>query len=172
VSSDATQKSVELQKIAMEQWVDTDEWAAGPVFIQPTATEAFLPISFAIVNTTKFKLILDRVDLWIDREKAASVWFRKQLLTPEGGSTSVRIERKLVGLKLESYRKGLLRFEIGGVVSYVDAFGQAEQQRFGFHCGCRMSANADSEPIAFDPPDAEELEAQKRREATQQQNPS
>lgn len=169
----ATEASVDLQKVAMEQWIDTDDWEAGSVFIQPTATEAFLPISFSVVNTTKFKMLLDRVELWIDREEAASIWFRKQLLTPEGGYTSVEIQRRLVGVKLDSYRKGILRFEIGGVVSYVDAFGQAQKQRFGFHCACRMDGRADFESIAFDPPDAREIEAQQRRKAqTKQTNPN
>ncbi len=169
----AAEESIKLQYVAMEQWIDTEDWEAGPTHIQPTATEAFLPISFAIVNTTRFKLFLERVDLWIDREAATTTYFRKQLLTPDGGRTSVEIQRRLVSVKLESYRKGILRFEIGGVVSYVDAFRKEQKQNFGFHCTCQISRTAVFEPIAFDPPDAREIEAQQRREArTKQTNPN
>lgn len=172
-AAEATNKSVELQRVAMQQWIDTDDWKAGPGFIQPTATEAFLPVSFDVVNTTKYKMLLDRVDIWIDREEACTVWFRKQLLTPDGGHATVGFQRKLEGLKLETYRKGLLRFEIGGVVSYVDAFGEAQEQKFGFHCACSMTTHADFDPIAFYPPDERELEAQKKRKArAEQQSPN
>jgi len=172
-AAEATKKSVELQRVAMQQWIDTEDWEAGPRFIQPTATEGFLPISFTIVNNTKFKMYLDRVTVWIDREEAVSIWYRNKLLTPDGDVQPVAIERRLMGVKLESYRIGVYRFEIGGVVSYVDAFGDKQEEKFGFHCSSRMSAHADFEPIAFYPPDAAELEAQKQRKAqTQQDNPN
>jgi hypothetical protein len=51
----------------------------------------------------------------------------------------------------------------------VDAFGKEQEQRFGFHCECRMHQSAEFKAIAFDPPDAIEIEQQKRRKAQAQQ---
>jgi len=172
-SADTAKKAVDLQRVAMDQWIDTDDWKAGPRFIQPTATEAFIPIKFTVVNNTNFKMFLDRVTVWIDREEAVSIWYRGKLLTPNGGEQPVTIERRLMGIKLESYRKGVYRFEIGGIAFYIDAFGDKQEERFGFHCSCQMSSHAEFEPISFYPPDAAELEAQKQRKAqTQQDNPN
>jgi hypothetical protein len=168
-SADAALRGIELQKVAMEQWIVTDDWEAGPIHIPDNAVEVFLPIRFAIANTTKFKMFLNRVEVWIDRRPAIDTYFRGQLLTPGGGSATVEIQRKLSGMGLESYRKGFVRFEIGGIVYYVDAFGKEQEQRFGFHCSCRMDQEAYFKPIAFIPPDAIEIEQQKRKIASAQQ---
>jgi hypothetical protein len=168
-SADAALRGIELQKVAMEQWIVTDNWEAGPIHIPDNAVEVFLPIRFAIANTTKFKMFLNRVEVWIDRRLAIDTYFRGQLLTPDGGSTTVEIQRKLSGMGLDYYRNWFLRFEIGGIVYYVDAFGKEQEQRFGFHCTCRMDQEASFKPIAFIPPDAIEIEQQKRKIANAQQ---
>lgn len=62
-------------------------------------------------------MILDTVEIWIDREEAVTVWFRKQLLTPDGGSTTVNFDRRLSEIRTGRYRKSILKFEIGDIVS-------------------------------------------------------
>src|ERR1700686_540597 len=51
-SAEVTEASLKLQKVAMDQWIDPEEWEAGPSHIQPNASEGALPISFLLKNPT------------------------------------------------------------------------------------------------------------------------
>jgi hypothetical protein len=46
-SAELTERSLALQKIALEQWIDTEEWnAAASSYLPPTAKEGILSRSF------------------------------------------------------------------------------------------------------------------------------
>jgi len=145
----ATQASVELQKVGMEQWVDTEKWETDYLFTQD-GTE-ILPIYFRIKNPTKFKIILHKAILWINGRHISSVWFRKQLLAPDG-YTGAAIKYPLNAGQVAAYRRETLKFEVGGVIYFVDAFGKCQEQPFGYTCGCRSPDKSVFEPISFVPP--------------------
>ena len=164
-SAEAMRKSVELQKVAMDQWVDTDDWKAGPSHIQPNVSEGRLPISFRTVNPTKFPLTLRNVMVWVDRWHICTVAFGTLLLPPKN-NTMVNTSIALKGVRLAMYREHRLALEIGGVVSFVDAFKERKEQSFGLSCVCGPANDGEFDVIAFTPPDEEEQrQNEKKRKA-------
>jgi hypothetical protein len=162
-AAEATEKSVELQKVAMEQWVDTDFWEAVPKHIQPNATEADLEITFRLGNPTKFTLRLISLMLWIDRKHVSTTLFGNPLLAPDD-DTPVSITNRLEGVKLARYRAGYLPFEIGGLICFIDAFKERREQFFGFNCTCGPANKGKFEIVAFSPPSAGERKAQQKKQ--------
>jgi hypothetical protein len=158
---EATQKSVEIQRVAMGQWVDTGCWEVVPKHIQPTATEAELRINFEIGNPTNFPLTLKSVILWTDRIHTASIGLGRLVLPPRA-DTALNFEKRLEGVKLANYVNSRLFFEIGGVILFIDAFKENREQLFGFHCKCGPANKGEFNRIAFTPPDEEELKAQEK----------
>src|ERR1700687_1398955 len=119
-AAEATEKSVELQKVAMDQWIDVDELEAQK-HILPTAAESEFPVGFRLGNPTKFPLTLRSVTVWIDRKHVQTVGFRNLLLSPDEG-IPVLVKWQIEGVKLAKYRANCLMFELGGVISFIDAF--------------------------------------------------
>lgn len=164
-AAEATEKSVELQKVGMDQWVDTDCWTIDESYIPQKTTETTLSISFTVVNPTKFKLILVSVELWIDREKRIETRHGRQFLAPGDDATMNNIFYPLHGVKFTTYRENGLSFEMGGRIRFVDTFNDPREQYFGFHCYCRPGAEPEFQSIAFSPPTEEEEEEYKSRRA-------
>src|SRR6185437_112001 len=142
----ATQASVELQKTAMEQWVDTEKWETEYLFTQD-GTE-ILPIRFRIKNPTKFKITLIKAVCWINGRHIVSIHFRKQLLAPDGYAVA-EIKYPLNTGQVAAYRRETLKFEAGGVIYFVDAFRREQEQSFGYACWCRSPDKSFFEPISF-----------------------
>jgi len=161
-AAEATRKSVEIQKAAMEQWIDTDDWSAGG-HIPDRATEGELHIGFRVRNPTKFKLTLVKITLWLDREERGFTTYGKLLLAPDKGIVIDTFRYPVNGPRLDLYRQHRLKFEIGGRVSFIDSFNEPQEQFFGFHCHARPGAYGMFTPIAFNPPTEEEEENQKKR---------
>jgi hypothetical protein len=165
-SAEATEKSVSLQKVGMEQWVDTDGWLIDESYIPQNATETTVTISFTVINPTKFKLTLVNVEVWIDREKRIETRHGRQILAPDGdGAVMKSILYPLEGVKFTTYRDHGLTFEIGGRFRFVDTFDEPQEQNIGFHCYIRRGFEPEFESIAFIPPTEEEEENYKRRRA-------
>jgi hypothetical protein len=153
-----------FQQLTLSQWIDTDEWEAGPTHIVPNVTMAALPVSFQIGNTTKLPLVLNTVTLWVNRRWHCTVAFRKLLLAP-GDWTTVNIRPiDLQGESLARYRARNLAFEIGALIGFIDAFEEEKTRRIGFICRCTPTDNGVFDFIAFDPPSEEEEKAQKKAE--------
>ena len=148
-----SRKEIQLQVVAMQQWVETSDWRVGPIaYTTPNAVEADLPIMFSIRNKTKYKMTLHMIVLWINDRHKASIGFQSQLLEPERGYATVSTDYRLTTSQIHAYREGMLSFVIGGMIWYADAFGKDQDQFFGFRCGCRESNVGIFEPIAFIPP--------------------
>jgi hypothetical protein len=162
MSAEVSAESVKLQRVAMQQWVDTTEWGIEHGYVPPTVTEATIWIHFRIENPTKFKLTLQHAEVWMDRKLLGATHFRNMFLAPDEFGR-VRHEYKLTGDRLEAFRESVLRFEIGGVVRFLDAFDQQHQQKFGFHCSCRHSGTPEFDQIEFYPPTEEEEKQQRER---------
>ena len=160
-------KQTDLQRAAMEQWIDVDELEVYK-YIQPNATKSDFPITFRLGNPTKFPLTLQSVIMWVDRRQVQTVFFRNLLLSPDK-STTVTVPWHIEGVKLANYRANHLLFEFGGVVSFVDVFKDKREQKFGFICNCRPANTGDFTLSAFTPPDEEELKAQQK---AQRPNPN
>lgn len=160
----ATQTSVELQKAAMEQWVDTDDWESSRIYIQPAATEADLRISFRLVNPTKFPLTLRSVELWVNQRKNRLVVFRKLIVPPDDG-TRVEISFQIKGQNIANYRTNSLTLEIGGLIKFVDMFKKDQERLFGITCTCGPNTSGEFDSTAFTPPSENE-------EHKQPQNPN
>jgi hypothetical protein len=163
-SAEVTEASLKLQKVAMDQWIDTEEWEAGPSHIQPNASEGDLPISFLLKNPTKFPLTLKSVILWINRTHVCTVLVGNLLLPPDN-STPVHTSIKLNGVKLAMYREHRLGLEIGGLACFVDAFKETREQLFGVSCTCGPANDGEFNVIAFIPPSQEDEENYKKRRA-------
>lgn len=156
-ATNAMRASVKLQKVAMDQWVDTEEWFANSSgYIPPGSTEAVLSIGFHITNPTKFKMIFRRVDLWLDRQIIKRIYYGEMFLAPDEYAI-IEIDHSLKEAKLKTYLDSILRFEFGGEIYFVDAFGEKRSQKFGRLCSTRYRGESEFEPIAFRPPDEEEL---------------
>jgi hypothetical protein len=138
---------VELQKKAMEQWVETSDWGVSYLLNQKDGAEA-LPIQFKITNPTKFKIVLREANFLINRRRISTILFRNQLLAP-GGYTNGEIEYTLDAGQVAAFRKETLRFEIGGAIRFIDAFGISQEQPFGYTCFCRSPNNSFFEPAPF-----------------------
>jgi hypothetical protein len=162
-SVEAVNKTVELQRLGMEQWVDIDDPSAETGYVPPHATEAVLCINFDIVNSTKFKLTLLHTEVWIDRESVMEEWHRRQLLAPDEYAIMETIHRPLKGAKFRMWRENRLRYELGMRVRFIDIFGAEREQLFGFHCSTMPGCRTEFIPIAFEPPSASELEAHRKR---------
>jgi hypothetical protein len=167
ISAEATKKSVELQKAGMDQWIDTDSWRVGLAVIPPDSTQTMLPISFQIINPTKFKLTLTSITLWTDRRLARVMTFGS-LLLPPGVGLPIDFNKLLEGVKLDMYNEGRLGFEIGGLIYFIDAFKEERKQLFGFLCNCNPINRAEFIRIAFNPPSDEE----QRNQITQYGSPN
>lgn len=163
-AAEAAKKGVALQKVAMQQWIDIDGLETIPVHLQPTATQFDLPISFQLGNPTKFPLVLHSLLLWIDRVHALTVLFGGIQLSPDDSYT-MNTSTRLEGVKLARYRAGNHSFEMGGVISFVDAFKEPQTCRFGYICKCGSTKRGEFELCGFAPPDEAELSAQLRRQA-------
>lgn len=153
-AAEAAQKDIELQRLAMGQWVETDELETSPRHTHPNMTEVDLPLSFRIGNPTKFPLTLKNVIVWVDRKHIVSIEYGKPLLCPDEG-IGVELKVKLDGPKFTSYRMNSLAFEIGGRIAYIDALKEEKTQLFGYICRCGQSDRGTFELIAFRPPDEE-----------------
>ncbi|MHB8413166.1 MAG: hypothetical protein ACYDDI_14635 [Candidatus Acidiferrales bacterium] len=155
----ATQASVELQKTAMEQWVDTEKWETEYLFTQD-GTE-ILPIRFRIRNPTKFKITLLKAVCWINGRHIVSIHFRKQLLAPDGYAVA-EIKYPLNAGQVAAYRGETLKFEAGGVIYFVDAFRRQQEQSFGYACWCRSPDKSFFEPVSFVAPSDTENKAERK----------
>jgi len=155
-SAEATLESVKLQKVAMEQWIDTEEWnAAGSSYVPPAATEGRLSLSFNVVNNTKFKLTLQTVSLWIDGEALEPEGYGEEVLAPEQYYI-VETGFQWVDAKLASYRDSFLEFEVGTFIRFKDAFNDQREFSLGKRCLCGQRIAATFEPIFFRPPKGRE----------------
>jgi hypothetical protein len=161
LSAEATMESVKLQKVAMQQWIEATNWHIDHSYIPREVNESIIYVDFEIENPTKFKLILQSVDVWLDRADIGSVFYGKMFLSPDE-IANVRKEYKLTGQKLISFRDSVLQCEIGAVVHFIDAFGDQQERAVGVLCKCRHRGQAEFEPISFRPPDEKELETRKR----------
>ena len=161
-AAQAAQKSIELQRVAMEQWINTSDWEARTAYIQPTATEAELKINFRIRNPTKYPLTLSTMLLWINRQHASTILYGNPLLVPPDDDVPVTVALRLEGVRLADYRAARLALEIGGLVHFVDAFKEKRQQTFGVIGTCGPLDTGDFDICAFTPPDDKELETRKR----------
>jgi hypothetical protein len=83
LAAEATMESVKLQKVAMQQWIETTDWHIDYSYIPREATESLIYVDFDIENPTKFKLILRSVDVWLDRAPIGSVLYGRMFLSPD-----------------------------------------------------------------------------------------
>lgn len=155
-AANAARRSIRLQEIAMGQWVDTEKWETDYTFTQD-CTE-ILPVHFRIKNPTKFKITLHRATCWINGRHIVSIHFRKQLLAPDGYAVA-EIKYPLNAGQVTAYRRETLKFEIGGVIYFVDAFGREQEQSFGYTCWCHSDKSL-FEPVSFVPPSDTENKAE------------
>jgi hypothetical protein len=161
LSAEATMESVKLQKVAMQQWIEAANWHIDHSYIPREVNESIIYVDFEIENPTKFKLILQSVEVWLDRAHIGSVSYGKMFLSPDE-TAYARVEYRLTGQKLISFRDSVLQCEIGAVVHFIDAFGDQQERAVGVHCKCRHRGQEEFEPISFRPPDEKELETRKR----------
>lgn len=161
LSAEATMESVKLQKVAMQQWIEAANWHIDHSYIPREVNESIIYVDFEIENPTNFKLILQSVDVWLDRAHIGSVFYGKMFLSPDE-TAYARVEYRLTGQKLISFRDSVLLCEIGAVVHFIDVFGDQQERAVGVHCKCRHRGQAEFEPISFRPPDENELETRKR----------
>lgn len=149
----ATQDSVELQKVAMEQWIDIRELTVQ-AYVPQGVNESKFPMSFKLGNPTKFPLTLKTLTIWIDRKHIQSVVYRYLLLPPDK-DIPVAVEWHIEGVNLSNYRANFLMFELGGLITFTDAFKEAREQKFGFICKCGPTNGGKFDLIAFTTPDEE-----------------
>lgn len=149
----ATQKSVELQKVAMDQWIDIRELSVQ-AYVPQGVNKSPFPISFKLGNPTKFPLILKTLTIWIDRKHVQSVGYRYLLLPPDK-DISVVVEWHIEGVNLSNYRANCLMFELGGLISFTDTFKETREQKFGFICKCGPTNGGQFTLSAFTTPDEE-----------------
>lgn len=152
-SAEVTEASLKLQRVAMDQWVDTEEWSAtSSGYIPPGDSQVKLLISFHVTNPTKFKLTFRGVELWMDRKFLTAISYGEMFLAPAEYAI-IETSKSLTETKFTAYRDSILRFEIGGRIRFVDAFDVSRERNFGFLCDCRKDSQAEFTPIAFTPPD-------------------
>ena|ERR1700722_2305623 len=163
-SAEVTEASLKLQKVAMEQWIDTEAWSAtSSGYIPPGDSQGTLLISFNVINPTKFKLIFQSVELWMDRQFLSATNYGEMFLAPDEYAV-IEISKPLIGTKFTAYRDSMLRFEIGGRIRFVDAFDEPRKRNFGFLCDCRKDSQAEFTPVAFTPPDEERARGRQQKE--------
>ena len=150
-SVETASSSVAQQKIAMDQWVETDEWDAHVPHTQPNAKTAKLTVEFRLKNSTRYPLTLRSLILWFDYRHAQTTAYPKMPLVPEE-SMPVTVEIPLEGQKLALYLAGHLSFLIGGVIAYVDVFKDEKSQKFGVICKVGLARESTFEIGSFDPP--------------------
>lgn len=153
MSAEVTLESVKLQRVAMEQWIDTGEWAVfGSGYIPKDTTESSFNFAFHVTNPTKFKLVLNSVDVWVDGQPIDRPIDADMPLAPDEYAL-VQDRYQLAGAKLSAYRDSVLVFELGARIRFTDAFGVQKEMNVGARCQCRYGGEAEFEPINFRPPD-------------------
>ena len=161
LSADATMESVKLQKIAMQQWIEITNWHIDHSYIPPDTSESIIYVDFEIENPTKFKLILQSVEVWLDRARIGTVSYGKMSLSPDEVAYA-RAEYRLTNQKLILFRDSVLLCEIGAVIHFIDIFGDEQESAIGVHCKCQHRGTPEFKSISFRPPDENELETRKR----------
>jgi hypothetical protein len=128
-----------LQKSLKRQWLDLEGWKVeGPFvpLIKTPATipdEAVLTIHFKIVNSTDMPLKLRTMKLFVTgRDQYSTI---RMGLTPNAGiprDWPITLRKEEADL----YGENRLVLNIFGIISYIDAFGERQQQSFGKVCQC------------------------------------
>lgn len=132
-SAEATQRSVELQEVLNQQWLEFENWK-----IMDGGTEAeigtVILISFDIVNPTKMPLTISGYSVSV-KGQDTSVQFARTIAPAK--SYSVKLDRLLEGKESEDYNAGKLILPLTCSVPYIDAFTKPQQAEsdFCFLCG-------------------------------------
>jgi hypothetical protein len=132
-STKATEKSVELQEVLNQQWLEFENWK-----IMDGGTDAeigtVILISFDIVNPTKMPLTISGYSVSV-KGQDTSVQFGRTIAPAK--SYSVKLDRLLEGKESEDYIAGKLILPLTCSVPYIDAFTKPQQARsdFCFLCG-------------------------------------
>jgi hypothetical protein len=132
-SSEATRKSVELQEVLNQQWLEFDNWKAVSGGTLEETNDVVWHLTFEIVNATKMPLTLNRFQIYVNDEKT-SAEYRHTL--PPGKRYVIPVDTLLKGAKARSYLAGKGILPINGSIGYCDAFGKQKEQSFSIVCFC------------------------------------
>lgn len=140
-AAEATRKSVELQEVALRQWVTIDNWKSL-VFL-PEDGGLSLHVQFDVTNPTDLPLTLDYAFIMLGDQGGKAG--RSNLIPPKKSHpviTTVKITEE-DRLKREQTE---LVFIVNGYIKFVDALEKDRSQEFGGVIGCSKTG------VRFIPP--------------------
>ena len=140
----ATQKSVELQEVIQQQWLQIEGWrreGGGSAEENPPR----FTIAMEVCNPTQVPLTLETVTAQVGREHFELD--ARNLLPPNGGWYKAEFPIALRSEQIPGYMSYGLALNISGAVTYVDAFKNRKEQPFTQRCICGPKNHAEFRPI-------------------------
>jgi hypothetical protein len=133
IQTEATQDSVELQRVAMQQWVQVDGWRA--TYKMFNKSEIIMIVNFEVVNPTSFPLTISKVLTTFGELSSEKLDI---FLVPKEGHSFTRS----LNMTRFQQNQGMQRDVTVGLVVYVcyeDAFEKTKFQAFGKTCTFDMA---------------------------------
>ena len=131
IAAQATRKSVELQEVAMRQWVSIENWHGRIVTRQD---EKILEFGFDIVNRTKFPLTLEYITT--NAHGCAAQQRASRVLAPENEFKVKQQSGRLSDEQYLTYNQAKLTMNIACAITYKDVFEKQRIQYFDAMCFC------------------------------------
>jgi len=132
-STRATEKSVKMQQIAQQQWIQLEGWRIEGRSPSSRATPSKFAIAMELINPTSMPLTVTRAEATVSGRPfdfAAS-----NLLAPSD-CIKVDFPIDLRPDEMALYEKYQLTLLISGSISYTDAFEESRTQPFCLTCSC------------------------------------
>jgi hypothetical protein len=143
---DNTAKSVELQGIALRQWIQIGRW--GTELPDPDDHPEKLAIGFQIINPTRAPIILQWAKITSSNDEMLVKGFAKDAMLIPENAIQVDVECELNSVQQKQYSPSLgLTLPIKGAIRYTDVLGDEWEQRFSLLLHCNMIQTEPSEYI-------------------------
>lgn len=131
-ATEAMREATELQKVMATQWVDLEKWTALAPPWDLIQENVRVQIGFDIVNRTSMPLTLRFVEVFTTAFR--ETFSTEDILVPKGRRAvdfGVVVREKG---RIDLLFSGQLIFYVLGTITFKDAFGEWQKQRFGEIC--------------------------------------
>jgi hypothetical protein len=137
-SAKATEDSVNLQKIALRQWVNVRKWQTA--IPDPDKRPEMMQIEFEVINPTRAPISLIYVDITAASGESGARGFPQNMMLIPDNPLKHDAVIKLTPEQLKSYYHGTgLNLAIEGSIVYMDTTQEEWEQRFRVLLNCHLT---------------------------------